>query len=116
MPAQYIALIVGILFGLGVGVLTARASQRRDPIYGGGAAHALHYLTASMSTAMPVTVLACLFTGGFLYALTVAVSLLVVMYAFAMGFAAAERAPRQRALQLRAARGWTEEDARTSGL
>ncbi len=116
MQPQVIALIVGGLFGLGAGVFTARASQQREPIYGGGAAVAMHYFTASISTATPVMTILCLITGGFLYAVSVALSLLILSYASATVFATLERPAREGALSQKIAQGWTEEDARTSGL
>lgn len=108
--------LAGVAFGLVVGVLTERSSNRRDPIYGGGPARLFHYLAASAVTAMPVTIISAAIAGGILFALIVALALAAVLWLSALIFAAIERPAREAALSAKAARGWTEEDARTSGL
>ena len=122
--AMTTAIIFGIAFGLVAGFFVQRSSQNRDPIYGGVTAQALHYIGASTVSAMPVTVLGVIIAthdlGVFLvrlgYALLTALSLGVVMYGSMYIFAMVERPAREQALRQKAELGWTEEDARTSGL
>jgi uncharacterized membrane protein YdjX (TVP38/TMEM64 family) len=116
MEAKFIALISGLLFGLIVGVFTERSSARREAIYGGNSARMLHYVTSSAVTAMPVTIIACAITGGLLFAVFVALGLAATLWGSALGFAAVEYPMRQQALKSKQDQGWTEEDARTSGL
>jgi hypothetical protein len=118
------AIIFGVMFGLVAGFFVQRSSNNRDPIYGGGAARALHYIGASAVSAMPVTVIGVVITthgmGGIWvrlgYALLTALSLSAVMYTTMFIFATIERPAREQALRQKAESGWTEEDARTSGL
>jgi hypothetical protein len=118
------AILLGVTFGLVAGIFVQRSSHNRDPIYGGGAARALHYLGASTVSAMPVTVIGVVIAshglGGIWvrlgYALLTALSLSVVMYTSMYLFATIERPAREQALHQKAEAGWTEEDARTSGL
>lgn len=117
------AIIFGIAFGLVAGIFVQRSSNNRDPIYGGGAARLLHYLGASTVSAMPVTVIGVVIAlhGNGLgvrlgYALLTGLSLGVVMYTTMFIFATIERPAREHALRQKAEAGWTEKDARTSGL
>jgi hypothetical protein len=116
METQYIVLLIGILFGLGVGIRTEQSSNRREPVYGGGSARFFHYLMSATASAMPVTIIACAITGGLLFAVYVALSLAATLWTSALIFATVERPAREVALAQKAAAGWTEEDARTSGL
>lgn len=106
----------GIAFGLVMGVFTSRSSTKRDPIYGGAAPKAVHYITASTVTAMPVTIIAAAISNGLLFAVFVALGFAAVLWSSALIFAALERPSREAALAKQTERGWTEEDARTSGL
>ena len=118
------AILFGTVFGLFVGFFVARRSHRQDPIYGGGLAQGLHYLSASIVSAMPVTVIGVIITthgAGSIwlrlgYALLTAMALSALMYTSAFLFATVERPAREAALQRKTQLGWTEEDARTSGL
>ncbi|MFZ4812895.1 MAG: hypothetical protein ACOYL5_00060 [Phototrophicaceae bacterium] len=116
MPTETVILLAGVVFGLGVGLFTARTSARRDPIYGGAVARFFHYLAASVMTALPLTVIASAAVGGFLRALTVGLGFFVTLWGCALIFAWLERPAREVALARKVDLGWTEQDARTSGL
>lgn len=116
MEARFIALLSCLIFGFVMGIFTTQTSARRDPIYGGTASRALHYLMASIVTAMPITILICVIVGGFLFAITVAAGLIISLWTTALIFASFERPAREAALADKANQGWTEQDARTSGL
>lgn len=110
---------MAVVFGLIVGYFLARQSQRQDPIYGGVPAKALHYLLSSIVPTMPVTILVVIFTREsqkFVGALIAASTLFVLLWGTALLFAAVERPARNAALARKAQLGWTEQDARTSGL
>lgn len=111
-----ITVLLGVIFGLTVGVLTERSSNRRDPIYGGSTARIFHYIVASAVTAMPVTIIASAITGGIVFAIGVALALAAVLWSSAFIFATIEKPARDAALKQKAEQGWTETDARTSGL
>lgn len=116
METQYIVLLLGILFGLGLGIRTEQSSSKREPVYGGGSARFFHYLMSATATAMPVTIIACAIAGGIIFAIVVAVCLATTLWGSALAFASVERSARETALAQKAAQGWTEQDARTSGL
>ena len=116
MPNHILALVIGLSIGLILGIFTARSSMNRDPIYGGAPSKTLHYVMASIVTAMPITIVSCAITGGLVYAITVAVTLTATLWSTAYIFGSIERPIREQALASQAEKGWTEEDARTSGL
>lgn len=111
------SIAIGIAIGLVIGTFTARASANRDPIYGGGAAKLLHYITASLATSTAFAVFASFFiVDNRWLSLPIVLIMLVLMYTSATIFATIERPAREQALAQKASQGWTEEDARTSGL
>ncbi len=111
------ALLVGLAFGLVAGYFTARASERREPIYGGAASRAMHYITASLFTGLPIaTLLTAILGERWWAAVLTALALLVVVNVSAYIFAMLERPAREQALTQKAQQGYTEADARTSGL
>ncbi len=117
MSALQQALLVGLVFGLGAGYFTARASERREAIYGGQASRIAHYITASLFTGLPIAVLfTAIWVERWWAPLPVALSLLVVVNVSAYIFAVLERPAREQALTQKAQQGYTEADARTSGL
>ena len=117
MDKELLTAIFGLLYVAIFGFLTARSSNRRDPVYGGIAVKIFHLLGAGFFVAILPTVLTSAFilrTGHLIVPLVL--SAVVVSYASLLVFAALERPFRQQALRERAQRGWTEKDARTSDL
>ncbi|MEM6527796.1 MAG: hypothetical protein AAF653_05850 [Chloroflexota bacterium] len=113
----FTAILIGIAIGLVVGRFTARSSANRDPIYGGTGAKVFHYLTASIATGSFFALLAGLFLlENRWFTLAIAATMIALMYLCATIFATIERPAREAALAAKVDRGWTEEDARTSGL
>lgn len=111
------ALLIGLAFGLVAGYFTARASERREAIYGGVASQVTHYITASLFTGLPIAVLFTAILGeSWWRAVLTALVLFVVVNTSAFIFAMVERPARQQALTQKAQQGYTEADARTSGL
>ena len=117
MDKALIALLIGLVCALTLGYFTARGSLRREPIHGGGAALFFHYLAAAGVTGTLPVVLASLFLrGGFSLAFPLALSFMATSLVSLVIFAIIEMPAREGAQALAESRGWTEEDARTSGL
>jgi hypothetical protein len=106
-----------IIFAAIFGPLTARSSMRRAPIYGGVLAKAFHLLGASaIIGVVPGVITALILGGGFGVAFPVALLFLAIGFGTLLLFAIFERPARTLHLVQEQSRGWTAEDARTSGL
>ena len=113
MSNAVIALLIGLGFALVLGYFVARSSARREKIYGGQAAHALNYIaSAGVAGTLPVVLASLILRGGFGLAFPLAVSFMVVSLISLVIFAIIELPARSKAT----GQGWTEQDARTSGL
>ncbi len=111
-----IMLLVGLGFGLIVGPLTARSSNRREKIYGGTPAKSLHLLASGMYVATPPTVLTGVIAGvGLRTLFPLALVLIFGSLGVLLIFATFEKQARP-ASDAKSDRGWTAEDARKSGL
>lgn len=126
MDTQQIIIVLIVLLGLGFGSRMARNSLRSKPIHN-GVARVLHYLAAALMTAVTPTVLlnVIFMRIGFVDAAgehwNVIVSTVLVILAMVAAtlllllvHAILEKPILDQ--QVDADRGWTEEDARTSGL
>ena len=114
---QVTTILIGLGIALVLGLLTARSSNRREPVYGGPLAHLLHYLGAGLFVAILPTVL----TSAFIMRTGEMIPLLVLGFFGAAYVALLLHAIIERPALLRARaqvedHGWTEEDARNSGL
>jgi hypothetical protein len=117
MERELQALLIGLAMAAILGYFTARSSNRREKIYGGTAAQIFHYIGAGLFAATPPTVLLTLILGGeFLQAVLTAVAFLAVSYGCLVAFAVIERPLYEAEQRKKQERGWTEQDARTSGL
>ncbi|HLV36099.1 MAG TPA: hypothetical protein VKY59_13325 [Spirillospora sp.] len=113
MDTPVLAFLIGLGFALVLGYFTARGSARREKIYGGQAALIFHYIGAATVTGvLPVVLASLILGGGFGLAFPLAVSFMLTGFVALLIFAAIERPARSQHV----ARGWTEHDARTSGL
>ncbi|MBZ0317633.1 MAG: hypothetical protein K8L91_14525 [Anaerolineae bacterium] len=111
-----IMLLVGLVFGLIVGPLTARSSIRREKIYGGTPSKSLHLLASGMYVATPPTILTGVIVGvGLKTLFPLALALIFGSLGVLMIFAIFEKQARP-VRDTKLDRGWTAEDARTSGL
>lgn len=107
----------GVFFALLIGVLAARSSARREQIYGGLLAQAFHYIGAgALAAVIPCVLTAIILGGGFRVAFPVALGFVLVSLAALVIFAIFEMPARKAHMTQEADRGWTAEDARTSGL
>ncbi len=112
-----ITFLVVVFCAVVFGPLTARSSNRREAIYGGVASQVLHLAACMSFVGMIPGVLAALITGaGFELAFPLALGLFALSVVILLAFALVEQEPRRIALEKEQAQGWTEEDARTSGL
>lgn len=111
------AIVFLVAFGLIFGAITARFSLQREAVHGGAIAHLFHYLAASIWAALVPTVLVSVIVLRLhlLQALGIVVILVLITLLLLFPYAAAEK-PHLERLAQREDRGWTEEDARTSGL
>jgi hypothetical protein len=91
------ALLIGAAVGLLVGIKIARDSHAKERVRGGTAASAFHYLAcAGMSTTIPFIFAGIVAGLPFVRLFGTAVGILVVTFAFLLGYAASERgAPRE---------------------
>ena len=114
---QMTILLVGLVFGALFGPLTARSSNRREPIYGGLPAHFFHILAAIALVAPLPSILTGLVLGEGLLGLPIAISLLLSGFVFLLIFAAFENPARIKHKPEESDEpGWTAEDAMKSGL
>ncbi|MBC7869452.1 MAG: hypothetical protein H7Y09_01325 [Chitinophagaceae bacterium] len=109
-------LAVSVVFGIIFGPLIARSSSRREKVYGGALAQVFHVIGAgAMVGILPGVIAGLIFGGGFGTAFPVALGLLATSLFSMVLFAIVEK-PARPAPQPTEDRGWTEEDARKSGL
>ena len=129
MDVKTLVLIALAALIVWLGVRVHRQSVQRDPIHGGALAALFNWLSGMCFIAILPTVCATvlLLHPDMLRVAGVAISpiiaivvvLAVLSLVFSVLFAVFERAPLERAQNekaLRESQGWTEQDARTSGL
>jgi hypothetical protein len=124
-----IAIIGLVIFGLVFGTFTARSSNKREKIRGGQVAEICNYLACSIMSALTPTILTMVFiihptwqqiAGIWFHPFAQLLGVVVLMFVGAnlllIPYAVAEK-PAVDAYQLaKADAGWTEKDARESGL
>jgi hypothetical protein len=110
---QTIIAIVVILGIIGSFPLS-RISMKREPIYGGLIAKIFHQLgVGSFIAVIPSGLLGGLF-AGFLFGIGLALSFLAITFGFLYLFATIEEPHRKK--HVVEDKGWTEADARASGM
>ena len=117
MDALEKTLLVWAVAAVILGPLLTRSSIRRKPIYGNIVAHVLHFISATaMVAVVPAIFAALIFGGGFELAFPFALTLVLTgLFSLAL-FAIVEKPAAQAYERSQEERGWTEEDARSSGL
>ncbi len=111
-----IVLGVSIGFGLIVGPFVARISNNKEKIYGGLLSQAFHFIAVVLFTGLVPGVITGILVGEGLLVIPIAFAMLGITVVSLILFALVENAPRKAALAKKVDRGWTEEDARKSGL
>ena len=124
--SEFRALIALVAIGLRLGWEAHKRSASQRPIHGGAVSALFNYLSASCFAAILPAVLMIViilrpenlvFVGIVWHPLILAaLTLGLGSYLLALLHAFVERGPMDRAVDAEAARGWTEEDARSSGL
>lgn len=104
-------------FGVFFGWRTAQSSLKRDPIHGGPGAQLFHLLGAAAFVAVLPGVLCGLVLGVAHSIVPLAIGLIITALLSMFAYAVFERPARAGIVTpLQEDRGWTEEDARKSGL
>jgi hypothetical protein len=119
MEEFIIPLILGVPFAAWVGWYISRKSLKEAPIYGGSAARAAHYVGAFGASAgaiyLPFVPIMFILGRHVTWALTLGIISLLIGLGALLVFAVIER-PALANRVPQEDRGWTEEDARKSGL
>ncbi len=117
MGKELQALLIGLALAAVLGYFTARSSAKREKIYGGTLALVFHYIGAGLFAAtLPVVLVSLLLKGGFALAFPMAVGFLAASYLALVIFAYIEYPVYSAEERKKTERGWTEQDARASGL
>ena len=105
-----------IAFGLFFGYRTAQSSKKREALQGGALSELFHFLAAAIMATLTPTILISIFV--FRLGLLELVMLALGLFGLSLGFSFLHAIAEKPALQPAPPddRGWTEEDARTSGL
>ena len=108
---------VWLAFAVIFGPLLTRSSIRRNAIHGGMLAHIFHFVGATtLMTVIPTLIAALILGAGGKIAISFAITLAITSSLSMIIFAIAERPALDAYEQAQENRGWTEEDARSSGL
>jgi uncharacterized protein YneF (UPF0154 family) len=115
---QQIAILIALAIGLIAGYFISQRAAKHEKIYGGALPKALNYAaSAAMITLAPsVLCSAIVLRNEFAFTILMVVVILGIGVISSMLFAVFENTPRKAALAKKVDRGWTEQDARTSGL
>ena len=129
MDSKALGLVALIALGLYLGWRVNRHSMQREPVYGGWPAVLFNFLSAAFFAAIFPTVCMSVLVlhpdmveiAGIIVnpIILIAVIFALLSLVSALLFAIVERAPLERAQKEQAKResqGWTEQDAKTSGL
>lgn len=127
-------IIILVVLGLGLAYTTSRSSNKREKIHGGTPSQALNYLASGFLAMLAPTALCNIFfihpnflapilpflhEGSFFFTLThvlvIALSMIGVALLLLIPFGAIEK-PFLDKLAKQEDKGWTKEDAETSGL
>jgi hypothetical protein len=110
------AFLISLVISLFLAAYVALISHRADQVRGGALAHVLHYLGAiGVVGTLPGGIAAIARGGGILGIVMVAVAFVLIAVVFLWLYAMVEK-PARDLLAQQEDHGWTEKDARTSGL
>lgn len=117
MSRELIVLVILVVCGVVFGWTTAQSSLKREKIHSSGLARVFHYLSSALMAALTPAVLLFIFVLHlpFLTAIGIAISMFALSVLFLVPFAFLEK-PALEAARAKEDRGWTEKDARESGL
>lgn len=115
MDRTQIVFVVILVLALAAAFPTVRLSKKRERIYGGLLAESFHFLgVVAYLAVLPAALLGSLLVGPLRFGIPLALSCLACALLFLAAYGAVER-PARVGVTIED-RGWTEEDARSSGL
>ena len=110
-----VTLVIIVVFAVVSAVPVSKASQKRDKIHGGTPAKLFHFLgVLSYLVVLPSALVGSVLLGAWEFGIPAAVSALLIGIVFLLLYAVFELPARNKLPK--EDRGWTEQDARTSGL
>ncbi len=110
------AFLISLVISIFLAAYVALVSHRADQVRGGVAAHVLHYLGAiGVVGTLPGGIAAIARGSGIIGIILVAVGFVLIAVVSLWFYAMVEK-PAHDLLAQQEDRGWTEQDARTSGL
>ena len=118
MTTETITLILLIAFGVFFGYRAAQKNEAVSPIHSGTPARVLNLLATIVLTVIPIAVLAGVFVFHlpFLHLILMVVILMLIAFDLLIAFSVIERPTAEKVRAAEQDQGWTEEDARSSGL
>jgi cobalamin synthase len=116
MSQEVIVIVALVIFGLVFGFLTARSSHQRDTVHGGMMAQFFQYIASALWATLTPTVLTSVIVLDvpLLQALLIAVAMLAIAFLATLLHAVFEKPALDKLEQ--EDRGWTAQDAVSSGL
>lgn len=116
MDRAQVVLLITVIFAVVASFPVANQSRRKEAIHGGPLAIVFHHIgvTAYLGV-LPSALIGSIVVGPFVYGIPVALFCLALA-AFALLLYAVFEQPARAGLAVVEDRGWTEQDARTSGL
>lgn len=115
MDKSLLVIIITLACGIGFCVPAARRSVKRDAIYGGTLAEIFHYIGVAAYIAVPPSaILGSFLVGPLKLGIPLAFSYLGIAMVALLFYALIEHSA--RANRVVEDHGWTEQDARSSGL
>jgi len=114
---NFLPIILLAVFGLIFGYTTWRSSNKREATSATGIAQVFHYLASGIMATVTPTVLTCVivYETGLIPAVLVGVAMFLFALVLLIPYAAFEKSAQERAAA-NLDRGWTREDALSSGL
>lgn len=108
-------IVVSLVLGIALCLPTARRSVKKDKIYGGFLAELFHYIgVATYLCVLPAALLGTFLVGPLKFGIPLALTFLGISLIALLLYALVEHPARANIVI--EDRGWTEQDARSSGL
>ena len=116
MTTEQVVIGFLIVFGVVVGYVIAHRTEAKSPIHGGGIAWLCNYIASALIVSLPLTVILSIFALEMhaVRVIIMAIGMLALAFVILIVYAVVEKPYLEQSLQ--EDRGWTEEDARSSGL
>jgi hypothetical protein len=116
MDRAQIVLLATLIFAVLASFPVARQSRKKDAVHGGLLAGLFHHIgVAAYLAVLPSALIGSIVIGPLEFGIPVAITCLALAVAALLLYAVFERPARANQTSIED-RGWTEQDARTSGL